>query len=185
MGKTRANRARLVRSALASIIVAILAASAAADTTPNTPELRRAEESYVKGNFDEAILILKDYLERPGLAQSEQEAALRLLGLNYLAKDYRDQAKESVKKLLHLVPEYRANPEEDPPPYVAIVEESKAEIEAEREAARGGRGIRSWMYVGGALLAGATAALIAGGGGGGQEEPESGEPIGLPPALPW
>ena len=149
-------------------------------------DLTRAEECYSQGRFDEAILLLKDFLEKPEIAISEEEAALRLLGLTYLAKEYRDDALEAAKRLIRLVPEYKPDPE-DIPPYKEIVEQARLEIEAE-EAARAAEGgeWKKWAYVGGGAVIAAVAIGLATGGSddGGGDNGTPLPPISSPPDLP-
>ncbi|MBN1827485.1 MAG: hypothetical protein JW958_14635 [Candidatus Eisenbacteria bacterium] len=176
--------ARGSRSFLALLALLVAASVLYAQTELAVPELRRADKVYSEGNFDEAILILKDYLEKPDLAQSEQEAALRLLGLSYLGKTYRDEAREAVANLLRLVPDYQPDLENDPPTYVRLVEETR-EIIAKEEKGPGEGGSRKWMYAaGGAVIAGIAIGIASGGGGGGEENPTTLDPISRPPGLP-
>jgi tetratricopeptide (TPR) repeat protein len=90
-------------------------------------ELREAEAKYRSGFFDEAIDLLDRCLNKGGINKEQRMQAYRLKGLAYLAKDYLNQAKESIKNLMELVPDYEPNPEQDPPAFRQMVTEVKEE----------------------------------------------------------
>lgn len=94
-------------------------------------ELVEAQNSYDRGRFDDSINRINRCLERDTWTDEERRRAYRLMGLSYLGKDLEDDARSTVTKLLELVPNYEADPAEDPPAFVRMVEEVRA---AEREA---------------------------------------------------
>jgi len=89
--------------------------------------LREAEQQYNIGDFDRAIGLLTDCLDSENISKDEKMRAYRLLGLTYLAKDYLEEAKNAVRKLLDMVPNYKGDPVQDPPPFTKMVEELKQE----------------------------------------------------------
>ena len=46
-----------------------------------------------------------------------------------MAKDYLEQAKQSIRKLLELVPNWQPDPDQDPPPFTRLVEKVRREME--------------------------------------------------------
>ena len=90
-------------------------------------QLKEAGHLYNIGNFEEAIVLLTECLETEGVSKEEKLQAYRLLGLTYIAKDYLDLARNAVRKLLEMVPNYKADPIQDPPPFTKLIEEVKQE----------------------------------------------------------
>lgn len=88
--------------------------------------LTQIESNYNYGNFDEALTSIFNCLDRPEITQDQKMQAYRFLGLIYIAKDYVDDAKKAVAKLLDLLPNYEPDPVQDPPPYRNLVREQKA-----------------------------------------------------------
>jgi hypothetical protein len=148
-------------------------------------ELSQAEEKYVVGKFDEAIELITQCLKKDDIGIEENQRALRLITLINIAKGYEQRAKETIKKLLDLVPNYKPDPVKDPPPFVELVERMKAEtlvsITQEKEK---DRGISKWWWIGGGILVagGVAAAIIISGG-----DKDNGpiiEDLPVPPDLP-
>jgi hypothetical protein len=94
--------------------------------------LKDAETKYNDGQFDEAIELLKKCIAQ-GFTEEQQKEAYRLLGLAYLAKNFRDQAREAIKNLLTLVPNWQPDPIQDPPPFTRLVEEIKQKMREQQE----------------------------------------------------
>ena len=148
-------------------------------------ELAEAEQKYYAGRFDEAIELAKRCLNNTGLSQAEELRAYKIISLAYIAKDYLEQARGAVQKLLELVPTYEPDPDQDPPPFTNMVKEMKETIEQQKKkeeqakppvtpqepaeqappAKKGGG--KTWLLIGGGVAAGLVAVLVAGGGGGG------------------
>jgi len=85
----------------------------------------QASEAYAEGRFEDAIQLLDRCLEKPGLDSQPRSRAYRLLGMAYIAMDYRERAKSSITNLLELVPDYKPDPELEGPTFVKIVEDIK------------------------------------------------------------
>lgn len=148
-------------------------------------ELADADQAYTFGRFDEAITLLDRCLDRDDATSQERQQAHRLLALNYIGKDDPGSARENVEALLRLNPDYQPDPEQDPPPFVEMVEEARREVARppqreetpEVEDEGGGGGVSKILLIGGGVaLAAVAAVLLAGGGGddkggGGMEEP--------------
>jgi hypothetical protein len=161
-------------------------------------KLLKAEAEFINARFDEAIALLTGCLDKNAFASPDrQRAAYRLLGLSYLGKDYIEQAKNAVNKLLDLMPMYKPDPDQDPPAYIRIFEMVKNEREqreagatAEKEPAKEikpkkGSGAKWLLIGGGVVVAGVGAALaLGGGGGGGTTPPPPSQQLPTPPPLP-
>ena len=94
--------------------------------------LKEAENLYITGRFDEAIDLLEGCLPS-GFTQEQKKQAYRLLGKSYLAKDYLDQAKDAIEKLLEIVPTWKPDPIQEPPEFMQLVEEVKQRMEAQQK----------------------------------------------------
>ncbi len=90
-------------------------------------ELEEASTQYAQGRFDETIALTDRCLEKENILESERRAAYRLKGLSYIGKGLEGDAKASVRRLLAIVPNYEPDPILDPPDFVALVNEVKAE----------------------------------------------------------
>lgn len=106
------------------LLLAILASFALPVAAQNCDTaLRDANERYRSGYFDEAIERITDCLEQNAFSAEERRRAFRLLGLSYIGKDREQDAREAVRALLEVAPDYQPDPALDPPPFVALVEE--------------------------------------------------------------
>ena len=160
-----------------------------------TQELNDAEEKYNTGRFDEAIESITKCLNKSGITEDEKMRAYRLLGLAYIAKDYLEDAKTAVQKLLDMVPNYVSDPVQDPPPFTKMVEEVKEQKLTQKkepvprvtqvtepEEQKGGS--KKWYYIGGGVLAaGVLVGIIASGGGDGNGNGPA-EALPGPPSIP-
>jgi len=124
--------------------------------------LAEAEEKYNNGRFDEAIELIRECLGKTGLTEQEKMKAYRLLGLNYIAKDYLDEARLAVKKLLDMVPNYKTDPIQDPPPFTRLVEEEKQKQPTAPKAKKTERkgGSKKWYIIGGSAVVALVAAIL-------------------------
>ena len=152
-----------------------------------TEELSQAEERYNLGRFDEVIGLVNTCLEKEGVPDVELRQAYRLMGLSYLGKRLEGDARTSIRQLLELVPNYEPDPDLDPPPFIAMVEYVRSEIETESlAAAEEAQQIvqtkkkrwRKWLLIGGAVVGGGAVALALSGAGSGSSA------IASPPSLP-
>jgi tetratricopeptide (TPR) repeat protein len=161
-------------------------------------KLRQAEQEFTNTRFDEAIALLTTCLEKDGFTQPDKQRAYRLLGLAYLAKDYIEQAKSAINRLLDLVPMYQPDPDQDPPAFIQIFERVKIERQQRQTGApteqkppkevksKKGSGAK-WLLIGGLVVAaggGAALALGGGGGGGTTPPPPTSQTLPTPPPLP-
>jgi hypothetical protein len=98
-------------------------------------QLSEAEQKYNSGRFDEVIESITKCLEDPTITENEKKQAYRLLGLTYIAQDYLEEAKAAVKRLLNLIPNYKADTVQDPPSFANLVEEVRSEMESKEQPA--------------------------------------------------
>jgi len=131
-------------------------------------QMTQAEKEYTNGNFDAAINLLTACLDAGQFTQPEKQRAYKLLGLAYIGKDYVDQAKTAIWRLLELVPKYEPDPAQDPPGFTNMVQEMKKEIAAQKEEKKpetGKKGkSRKWLWIGGGVAVGVGAAVVLSGG---------------------
>ena len=85
--------------------------------------LQEAEEFYTQGKWTEAIDKIQQCLKNDNVSETEQGEAYRLLGLVYVATELEKDANKAFKNLLIMVPNYKVDPEKDPPQLQKIVEE--------------------------------------------------------------
>lgn len=142
-------------------------------------QLADAEQKYFTGRFDEAVNLAGLCLTDGGPSDVERLRAYRLIGLSYIAKDYLEQAKNAVEKLLKLVPTFEPDPNQDPPEFTRMVIEMKQAISAQQKEEQQAApvepketvqpvkksGSKKWLWIGGGVGAVVAAVIIAGSGG--------------------
>lgn len=194
---TPLTRTVFLRSGLLLLVLVLLPALAptAAAQSVCAEELRQAQEHYEFGRFDQAITLLNRCLERDDMPQEERERAYRLIGLSYLGKDVLEQARENVRQLLRIAPNYQPDPVQDPPPFRELVAQERAQLGLDRVArdeeppvepeAEDGGGIGKWLLIGGGVVVAAAAAvLLLSGGDDGDNGDDPPEPTTLDEAEP-
>ena len=155
-----------------------------------TKQLAQAENDYNRGRFDEAISMITECLGKSGIIEQERMRAYRLLGLAYLAKDYLEDARSAIRKLLDMVPNYKSDPVQDPPPFTKLIEEIKLEpsgkpvkdtVEVEMTS-----GSKKWYFIGGGIVVagGVAAAILLSGNGNGNDNDNGGDSFPMPPSRP-
>lgn len=155
-------------------------------------QLAQAEQQYDIGRFDAVIEALQRCEQEYTGEQRRQ--AYRLLSLCYLGKELADDAKDSIRKLLELVPNYQPDPIQDPPAFAEMVAAVKAQIEAEQPPVeqeqpppplvppivvdeeppptpvvvppRRKSNVTKWLLIGGGVVAGGVVAVVLLSGGG-------------------
>jgi len=165
-------------------------------------ELLNAQNKYDLGKFDEAIAIITECLGKENLSQDSKMKAYRLLGLTYIAKDYLNEAKTAVSKLLDIVPNYQPDLEQDPPIFVNLVtekiEERKTsetntqtkttELPAKKDKQEGVKKEEKsntiWYYIAGGAVAVAIVVVLLLSGGDDDSPTQSDNDLPDPPDLP-
>ena len=109
-------------SLVLSIILFGVTRSLYAQARDKCPEERAtAEDHYLEGRFAEAVVLLRQCLERETLFAGEAVQVYRLMGLAFLNQEDPDTARKAIQDLLDIVPEYEADPIQDPPSYTMLV----------------------------------------------------------------
>lgn len=145
--------------------------------------LDQAKEHYSFGRFEEAIDLLGNCVGDPGGDPETLREAYRVIGMAYVAMSKELEAKQAIRDLLDIVPEYEPDPENDRPGYVELVREVKRENDpdyvAPGEEPEQKGGMLKW-------IAGGVAAVVAVVllGGGGDDDPAPNGDLPDPPGLP-
>lgn len=82
-----------------------------------------SQELYTAANYSGVLNLLYGCLNEPDLAESVASRTHRLAALSHMKRGDEDAAHETIKALLDVVPEYRADAVQDVPAYVALVDE--------------------------------------------------------------
>ncbi len=133
----------------------LLAQSLSADSL-----IGQAKKSYYEGNFDQAIALIKTCLQETKLDSVKLQDAYKILAQTYLAKNYNDAAREIVIKLLEVNPSYSPTIEQEPPPFVNLVEKIKREKSPSISPGPVSDNKWLWFGAGGAVLIGAATFII-------------------------
>lgn len=159
---TRFTRLGTVRT-LVWVLIAVLVVQPCAVALAQTQDecaakLKDAGTKFDNGDFDGSIALINECLSKGDLPQKEKSRAYELLAMNYTSKSYLEQADNAIKKLLELVPNYKPNPDQYSPSFVARVEKVKSEMgagakPAEQPADQGGGSSTKWLLIGGGVVA--------------------------------
>ncbi|MDI6766283.1 MAG: hypothetical protein QME52_05615 [Bacteroidota bacterium] len=146
--------------------------------------LKDAEKKFYDGFFDEAIDLLNQCLAEKDISTQERAKAHELLAKTYLGKDYIDQAKGAIQKLLELVPTYSANPERDTPTFVDLVQQVKSEKGEEKKEEGKPWYKNTWVWIGAGVVVVGIVLIAVLAGGKEEEKPVPETPLPDPPVLP-
>lgn len=153
--------------------------------------LKEADQKIYTGFFDDALDMVDRCLAQPGLPDSTKARAYRLKALAYDGKNYLGQAKDAIRELLRLAPDYMPDPIQDPPSYRGLVDQVREEAKKlqpppvprprEEVAPPRKKSNKKWFIIGGGVVgAAAIAALTLGG----RDDDGNGTGITPPPPLP-
>lgn len=95
----------------------------AQDTTDCGGRLDEAEAEYKAGHWNESIELINECLAKQDLSETEKGRAYRQLGLVYIAIELEKEANDAVKNLLIMVPNYKIDPDRDPPQLKKIIDD--------------------------------------------------------------
>jgi len=123
-------------------------------------QIDEARKSYYEGNFDQAIVLIKSCLKEATLDTTNLQEAYVILAQAYLAKNFNEASREVVIKLLDLNPDYSPTIEQEPPPFVSLVEQIKREKSPVAPSESGSESKWLWIGAGGALVIGAATFII-------------------------
>ena len=134
--------------------------------------LPTASRYYNDARFEEAIGLLHGCLEQGAFSEAEQLNVYTLLSMLCFANREEAEARQAIRVLLSLQPEYQPDPIQYQPSYRALVEDVRSQMQPAQPAAvqpeviavnrrQGRRGLKKWLYAGGgAILTGAAFLLI-------------------------
>lgn len=108
-----------------SACAVLLLFAAPADAQQCGTALANAERQYNNGDFDTVIQRLSNCLDQNAFTIDQRREAYRLIGLSYIGKDREAEARQAVRSLLEVAPNYQPNPEVDPPPFSRMVNEER------------------------------------------------------------
>lgn len=115
--------------AFAAALLLLGSTAAYAQRGGNCGRYEEAREYYILGDFDDAIRMVRQCIDRPPeLTREAMAYAYPLLVQAYLAKPQRDMARASIRELITTVPDYRPDPVQDPPYYHQLFSEVYAEV---------------------------------------------------------
>lgn len=129
--------AMLVGFQLLTLTVPALGPRSAAAQSAATP-VRRGQEYYDQSRFDEAILLLKDLVDRRQLSGEDLVKAREVIARSYVKKGYPAQGREMFKAILRDHSDWRPDPIRVPPDEMAVFDTALQEYQTEvqREAAQ-------------------------------------------------
>jgi len=185
----------ILTSLLTGLVLSLPFAAGLAQTQKDDcqTQLFQAENEYRSGGFDKALNLINDCLNKGNPTEADRQRALKLQILIYIAKDYIEQAKAAINKLLDLVPNYEPDPVQDKPEYITIFEQVKQErnkpkpsgpVKSPEVKQKKGGGAKWLLIGGGVLVAGVGAAVALGGGGTSSPPVVTPTPLPTPPPLP-
>ncbi len=148
-------------------------------------EINKAQKEYYDGRFDEAIDLIKICLKKDGLTENERGKAYKILAQALLAKGFTSQAKQVIKKILEITPQYSPTIEQEPPQFVELVSEVKNEAQIQKiknKKSKKNNG-KKWLWIGagGVVIASIAAILINSGG---ESSEEKDQTLASPPDWP-
>ncbi|MGH7495672.1 MAG: hypothetical protein ACREOO_25225 [bacterium] len=132
--------------------------------------LNDADQKIYVGLFDDALELVDRCLTQPDVTASTKALALRLKALAYDGKNYVGQARDTIRELLRLAPDYQVDQVQDPPSFRELVEQVRKEMQSptpEPPPVQKKSGAMKWILIGGGTVgAAAIAAIVLGNGGG-------------------
>ena len=166
---------------LSGIPISLSGKLAAAENQLSTKQINEAEESYFNGEFEKAIELVNLSLSDPKLPKPDQMKAYTILARIYVAKDELNQAKENIRNILKIDPNYQPTIEQEMPIFVSLVSQVKKE-NSDKKAVPAKSGIKKWLLLGaGGAAAAAVIVLVANGG---KEKGSESNPLPEPPSFP-
>ena len=98
------------------------------ELTTCAERLDEADAEYQAGHWAESIDLINKCLAEQNLSETEKGRAYRLLGLVYIAIELEKEASDAVKNLLIMVPNYKIDPDRDPPQLKKIIDDISAKL---------------------------------------------------------
>lgn len=144
--------------------------------------LKQAQKFYFKRQFDKTIELVHQYLKNDNPNDQGKFLAYILLAKTFIAKNEPDTAKELVRKILEIQPDYHPTLEQEKPSYVNLVNSVRSEYQPKVVATQTKKPFFqvNWMWVGsGAATAAVVGAVLLS-----KNSNEKSEALPKPPPLP-
>jgi len=126
--------------------------------------LEQAQNLYYEGKFDESVNLIESCMASEALTEDERRQAYKIMSRVELARGDQEKAKENIRLLLQVDPDYQPTIEQETPTFVQLVESLRSEIDkSERKAVvqQESKSISKWWYYSaGAVVAGSVYFLL-------------------------
>ena len=128
--------------------------------------LEHAHNLYYEGRFDESVNLIQSCLASQDLNKNELRLAYKILSQVELARGDEKKAKENIRQILKVDPDFLPTIEQETPTYVKLVESVRQEMKTVPEKnntalKKEAGGISKWWYYSaGAVVAGTTFMLL-------------------------
>lgn len=131
--------------------------------------LDKARNLYYEGRFDESVNLVRSCIASEEITKDERRQAYKILAQIALARNDKDKARNAVRRLLQIDPDYKPTIEQETPSYVELVESVRAEMDSKvsheshkAEIKEDKKGISKWWYYSaGAVVAGSAYFLLS------------------------
>ncbi len=143
--------------------------------------LDKAKNLYFEGKFDESVNLIQSCMASQELTDAEKRQAYKIMSNVELARGDQDKAKENIRLLLQIDPDFQPTIEQETPTYVQLVESVRSEMAQHRNnvvVKQESKGISKWWYYSAGAVVAGTAYLLFNG-----DDKKKDKPLKLPP--PW
>ncbi len=130
-----------------------------AQTDSVAQKLKTARSLYYEGKFEKAQDILLTLLKENSLTKKQKLQALIVLAEIRRALNDEPGARKLIQRILMLDPDYKPTIREEPPTFVALVNEERKKIARKQNASFFKRPL-FWLVAGGTALTAVTAFLL-------------------------
>jgi tetratricopeptide (TPR) repeat protein len=154
----------------------------ATDTNTNAQEedsckknLEDAQNQYFLGNFEKAIELAKQCVQKRSITNTDRGNAYKILAQAYWALNDSSRAFTIVEQLLKLWPDYNPTIEDEPPKFIELIAEVRASAPSRKPEKS-----KKWFLLGtgGAILVGTAIILLT-------AKKDNGPPDPLPRPPKW
>ena len=119
---------RILLLIFALVNLQISAAFSAPLQENNRSLLKKAENRYHQGEFDQTLKLIRQFLQKDSASKPERVKAYILLSKTFIAQNKTNAAKEIVRKIFTVNPAYHPTLEQEKPSYVHLVDAVRREI---------------------------------------------------------
>jgi hypothetical protein len=145
--------------------------------------LDKAQNLYLEGKFDESVNLIQSCTASKQLTKAEKRQVYKIMSQIELARGDQDKAKENIRLLLQIDPDFQPTIEQETPTYVQLVESVRQEIITEKnnvvvKQESRTRSISKWWYYSAGVVVVGTAYILFNG-----DDKKKDKPLDTPP--PW